>query len=168
MLVSSLVNDNVERIICMVVLFASGSVSAYCPRGWKQLDSFCYHASSLSLTWHQAQQFCRRMGGDLVKITSARENEFVLALARRFAPTRKQVWIGLMWTAYNFYWSDYSFPVYKAWAPKEPNGKSREPCSNMWTGHTSHLPFRANGYRNDRICATHPHALCGLVCKRLA
>ncbi|RMX46179.1 hypothetical protein pdam_00007827 [Pocillopora damicornis] len=114
------------------------------------------------MTWHQAQRFCRRLGGDLVKITSARENEFVLALARKSAPTRKQVWIGLMWTANDFYWSDYSVPVYKAWAPNEPNGKSREPCSNMWTGHTSFMPIRANGYWNDLPCTAPSNLPCGL------
>ncbi|XP_022808236.1 snaclec B6-like [Stylophora pistillata] len=154
--------------LCIVVLFASGSVSAYCPWGWKKFESFCYLARSTSMTWHQAQNYCKRRGGDLVKITNARENEFVLALARRFARTRKQVWIGLMWTAKDFYWSDYSVPVYKAWAPKEPNGKSREPCSNMWTRHTSFLPIRANGYWNDLPCAVSSRVPIGLVCKRLA
>ena len=120
------------------------------------------------MTWHQAQRFCRRLGGDLVKITNARENEFVLALARKSAPTRKQVWIGLMWTANDFYWSDYSVPVYKAWAPNEPNGKSREPCSNMWTGYTSVLPIRASGYWNDMPCTVSSHVPFGLVCKKLA
>jgi len=43
------------------------------------------------------------MGGDLVKITSAPENEFVLALARKKAPLMKQMWIGLMWTSSSFY-----------------------------------------------------------------
>ena len=131
------------------------------------LDSFCYYASSTSMTWHQAQRFCRRLGGDLVKITNARENELVLALARKSAPSRKQVWIGLMWTANGFYWSDYSVPVYKAWAPKEPNGNSHEPCSNMWTRQSS-ASLRPNGSWNDRVCAVKSHAPCGLVCKRLA
>nr|ACN53515.1 C-type lectin [Pocillopora damicornis] len=154
--------------LCIVLLSAAGCVSAYCPWGWRQLDSFCYYASSTSMTWHQAQRFCRRLGGDLVKITNARENEFVLAVARKSAPTRKQVWIGLMWTANDFYWSDYSVPVYKAWAPNEPNGKSREPCSNMWTGYTSVLPIRASGYWNDMPCTVSSHVPFGLVCKKLA
>ena len=138
-----------------------------CPRGWESFDSFCYLARSTSMTWHQAQQYCRRMGGDLVKITNARENEFVLALARKKAPLRKQIWMGLMWTSNEFYWNDYSVPVYKNWAPHEPNGKAREPCSNMWTGHTSYLPIRANGYWNDRPCGVISSAHCGFVCKGL-
>ncbi|KAL9988362.1 hypothetical protein ACROYT_G002799 [Oculina patagonica] len=140
-----------------------------CPPGWESFNSFCYLAMSGNgtLTWHQSQQYCRRHGGDLVKITSARENEFVLALARKKAPSRQQIWIGLMWTANAFYWSDYSVPVYRNWAPNEPNGKAREPCSNMWTGHTSPLPIRASGYWNDRTCQGSPHFPCGFVCKAL-
>ena len=107
------------------------------------------------------------MGGDLVKITSARENEFVLALVRDKASASKQVWIGLTFIAGDFYWSDYSVPVYKAWAPNEPNGRSREPCGIMWTGHTTHLPNRASGYWNDRICGVHSLFPAGLVCKKL-
>ena len=34
------------------------------------------------MTWHHAQMHCKRMGEGLVKITSARENEFVLAPVR--------------------------------------------------------------------------------------
>ena len=96
-----------------------------------------------------------------MKITNARENEFVLALARKSAPSRKQVWIGLMWTANGFYWSDYSVPVYKAWAPKEPNGNSHEPCGNMWTRQSS-ASIRPNGLIETKLRPnlTRPVAWC--------
>ena len=105
-----------------------------------------------------------------MKINSAEENEFVLALAKKKAPSRKQVWIGLKWesSTKQFLWSDYSVPVYKNWAPHEPNGNAGEPCGHMWTGHTTTLPYRASGYWNDLGCGMNPHLPCGLVCKRLA
>ena len=105
-----------------------------------------------------------------MKINSAEENEFVLALARKKSPSRKQVWIGLKWesSTKQFLWSDYSFPVYKNWNPHEPNGNAGEPCGHMWTGHTTVLSYRASGYWNDLSCGVHPHLPCGLVCKRLA
>lgn len=77
------------------------------------------------------------------------------------------MWMGLMWTSSSFYWNDYSVPAFKNWAPHEPNGNAREPCSNMWTGHTSFLPQRASGYWNDRPCGVISHAACGLICKKL-
>ncbi|XP_078382342.1 perlucin-like protein [Oculina patagonica] len=140
-----------------------------CSPGWESFDSFCYLAMSGNgtLTWHQSQQYCRQMEGDLVKITNERENVFVLALARKKAPAMKQMYIGLMRTANRFYWSDYSVPVYRNWAPREPNGNAREPCSNMWTGHTTYLPYRANGYWNDRPCHGIPYFTSGFVCKAL-
>lgn len=45
----------------------------------------------------EARSFCQSLGGDLVKITSAEENEFVLYLARKFAGNGKPAWIGLFW-----------------------------------------------------------------------
>ena len=105
-----------------------------------------------------------------MKINSDEENEFVLKLVHKRAPSVKQVWIGLMWNARvgSFIWSDLSIPKYRNWAPREPNGKAREPCGNMWTGNTTFLPEHAPGYWNDRPCQTLVHYPCGLVCKSLA
>ena len=43
------------------------------------------------MTWHHAQMHCKRMGEGLVKITSARESEFVLAPVRERESTNKEV-----------------------------------------------------------------------------
>ena len=90
-----------------------------------------------------------------MKINSFDENEFVLKLVHSRAPSLKQIWIGLKWNPKynNFIQSDYSIPFYKFWAPGEPNGKSRGPCSNMWIAHSTNLPYRATGYWNDLIFA---------------
>ena len=80
-------------------------------------------------TWDQAQEFCKHRGGELVKINSFEENEFVLKLVNQCDPPLKQVWIGLRWKPYakTFLWSDNSIPFFKYWAPHEPNGKASEP-----------------------------------------
>ena len=139
-----------------------------CPFNWNTFNGYCYLASSSVKTWHQAQAYCRSLRGELVKITSAEENSFVLALARQKAPSRKQIWIGLQWDTRirKFMWSDDSVPVYKSWAPGEPNGNAREPCGNMWTGHAG-LLIRASGYWNDIPCRVHSSLPCGFVCKRV-
>ena len=89
-----------------------------------------------------------------MKINSDEENEFVLKLVHRRAPSVKQVWIELIWNARvrSFTWSDLSIPECKNWASGEPSRKAREQCSNMWTGKTTNLPSHAPGYWNDRIC----------------
>ncbi|KAJ7339416.1 hypothetical protein OS493_005813 [Desmophyllum pertusum] len=51
----------------------------------------------------------------------------------------------------------------KNWAPNEPNGKAREPCSNNVDRANSDLPVRASGYWNDLPCGV--IAVLGLVCQ---
>jgi len=103
-----------------------------------------------------------------VKINSAEENEFVLNLVTKKAPSLKQVWIGLKWFSNKFYWYDHSVPVYTRWAPHEPNGNAREPCGQMWMdGHLSLLPLTAAGYWNDSPCQVTSGAPNGIVCERL-
>ena len=142
----------------------------HCPNGWMKLKSYCYFVSNSIKSWHQAQAYCKGLGGELVKINSEEENGFVLKLVHKRAPSVKQVWIGLRWNACvrGFIWSDLSIPKYTSWARLEPNGKAREPCGNMWTGRTTNLPFHAPGYWNDCNCQTLVHTPCGLVCKSLA
>ena len=136
-----------------------------CLSGWKRFKSYCYLVSSSFKTWDEAQAYCKGLKGDLVKINSADENEFVLNLVNQRAPSLKLVYIGLKWDSSinQFLWYDHSVPVYKNWAPHEPNGNGKEPCGNMWTGYTGILPQRASGYWNDRTC----RGPCGFVCKRL-
>ena len=135
-----------------------------CPNGWYNFKNHCYLVSSSVKTWHQAQEYCRSQEGDLVKITSAEENDFVLDLVRK-RTSRIQVWIGLQWNAYKakFMWTDYSLPVYTNWAPYEPNGKATEPCSNMWIK----VKGRPAGSWNDLPCGILPNFRCGIVCKKL-
>ena len=99
-----------------------------------------------------------------MKINSDEENEFVLNLVYKHAPSTKQVWIGLKWDAglSKFIWADEALPKYTNWNRGEPSGKASEPCSNMWTGQA----YGANGYWNDLACLNRAYP-CGLVCKRL-
>ena len=102
-----------------------------------------------------------------MKINSKEENEFVLNLVNKLAPSLKQIWIGLEWDSClkAFVWCDHSVPTFTKWAPNEPNGRTRERCSNMWTGHAGSANM-ASGDWNDISCWK-PSLPCGLVCKRL-
>ena len=102
-----------------------------------------------------------------MKINSQEENEFVLNLVNKLAPSLKQIWIGLEWNSRlnAFVWYDHSVPTFTKWAPQEPNGNAMAPCSHMWTGHEG-SSLRASGDWNDLSC-WHPGLPCGLVCKRL-
>ncbi|CAH3192763.1 unnamed protein product, partial [Porites evermanni] len=142
--------------------------------GWVRFKGYCYLVSSSFKTRQNAQTYCNGLGGNLVKINSKEENEFVLNLVNKLAPSLKQIWIGLEWDSRvkAFVWYDHSVPSFTKWAPLEPNGKAGEPfgimwTGHMWTGHFPHLPIRASGLWNDLPCGITPGLPCGLVCKRL-
>jgi len=144
------------------------TVGKPCPHGWTRFDNYCYLVSSSIRTWDQAQAYCKSQGAGLVKINSAEENEFVLNLVTKKAPSLKQVWIGLKWSSNNFYWHDHSVPVYTRWAPLEPSGKAGEPCGQMWMdGHSGALPYTAAGFWNDIPCHVISGLPNGIVCERL-
>ena len=125
------------------------------------------------VSYSDAKQRCSDLGGDLVKINSQEENEFVLQLARKGIDSANQVWIGLELLESNddtkdFYWSDLSVPVYINWAPGEPNGGDNEPCGQMYVaGHENNLPRKASGYWNDISCVAQSGQPNGIVCKLL-
>ncbi|XP_027055980.1 CD209 antigen-like protein D [Pocillopora damicornis] len=139
-----------------------------CPNSWTRFNNYCYLVSTTSTySWSQAQAHCRSLSADLVKINSVEENEFVLSLVRKLAPSLKQIWIGLKWNTNGFYWIDLSVPVYKNWAPQHPNGNANEPCVQMWINNGQHLPKYASGYWNDIDCHYRSDFPNGIVCKKL-
>ena len=114
---------------------------------------------SLIKTWLQAQAFCQNVSGNLVKINSAEESEFLLNLVRNQALTvSRAVWIALNWnsTANDFYWTDHTPLVYKNWASGEPNGNAQEPCGEMYT---------TTSYWNDLACERQINGN-GIICKK--
>ncbi|XP_073254291.1 snaclec coagulation factor IX-binding protein subunit A-like [Porites lutea] len=150
-------------------LFHCSCCSLGCPKGWTQFRSYCYLVSGSIKSWDYAQEFCKQHGGELVKINSFEENEFVLKLVNQCHQSLKQVWIGLRrqpGKAGKFLWSDNSIPFFKNWAPHEPNGGEGEPCGHMFTGHRDMIR-RASGTWNDLPCRGSSYLPNGFVCKRL-
>ncbi|XP_067053754.1 lithostathine-1-like [Acropora muricata] len=138
-----------------------------CGDVWTKFEEYCYHVGAKIMTEEQAQQYCdQEMDANLAKINSKEENNFVLDVAKRHAPSAKKVWIGMKWvnSARNYYWYDNSVPTFTNWAPGEPNGKVKEPCVAMYIGQYELLPVKAAGYWNDEVCDA-PHIAA--VCKRL-
>ena len=135
---------------------------APCPSGWMRFNSYCYLASDTSRTWDKAKGHCEQLAGELVKIISAEENEFVLALARKLAPTVGEIWIGLKWNSskQDFVWSDQSLPTYRNWGRGEPATRGAHPCTIMW------ILGNEAGKWNDRRCRVSRSYPAGSVCKR--
>jgi hypothetical protein len=78
-----------------------------------------YLLISGQIAWNQAKQECERLGGHLVIITDAKEDEFFQKLT-----DKKNVWIGLSdeKKSGEFHWVDGTLPRYTRWQPGDPNG----------------------------------------------
>lgn len=92
-------------------------------------DSF-YKGFVSGISWEEAAERCEEMGGHLVVITSANENDFVTSLARKHSMER--VWIGITDRVREGEWvwvtgERVSYSKWHRWS----NGKS-EP--NDWMG----------------------------------
>ena len=136
-----------------------------CGDVWTKFKEYCYHVGAKKMTEEQAQQYCdQEMDANLAKINSKEENDFVLDVAKRHAPSTKGVWIGLKWqsSVKNFCWYDNSFPTFANWPLREPPGiKAKEPCVVMFTGQFESLPIGEAGYWHHVSCdAPHFPAMC--------
>ncbi|XP_034057476.1 immune-related, lectin-like receptor 4 isoform X2 [Gymnodraco acuticeps] len=102
-----------------------------CPVGWERYGGKCYYFSTNKATWTRSRDECRCQGGDLVKIESREEQEF-LEQKVRVKMTPDKFWIGLTdsETEDTWLWTDgsalnSSFPF---WSKGEPNNaKGRNP-----------------------------------------
>ncbi|XP_008434187.1 macrophage mannose receptor 1-like [Poecilia reticulata] len=101
-----------------------------------------YVLSNISLTWTEAQKFCRQNYVDLASVRNQAENEIIRTLVGA-----NIVWIGLYREKL---WSDGSTSLFRYWANGKPNGPSGEQCvagsfsdSGRWSDEscTLSLPF---------------------------
>jgi len=149
--------QNLVTLICPQTLSLTKHFSSFsvpCPSGWEDFDDYCYLVSSSFKSWSQALAYCNSLGGELVKINSQEENEFVLNVVRDKASSVEQVWIGMSWNsnAQDFFWSDGWIPVYENWANGEPNGFSLEPCTQMDTARANSLNLPNPSFASDSFC----------------
>ena len=100
---------------------------------------------SVSRTFSEAEANAVSMGGHLVSINSAEENEAVRSL--KAANGADNVWIGFNDIASegSFVWTDGSPVTYTNWNSGEPNNIGDEDCTHM---------FGPNGLWNDIRCVT--------------
>jgi T5SS/PEP-CTERM-associated repeat protein len=77
------------------------------------------------LTWSAAEAEAISLGGHLVTINDASENNWV---AQTFVPYRNDLWLGLNDQASegNWVWSSGQTATYRNWLPSEPNGGTNE------------------------------------------
>ena len=126
-----------------------------CSTGWVQHGKSCYIVIDIPTTeWSTARRNCLKFGGDLAKITSNDENQFVSNLTNnQNYTTRLGAWLGLHRKADDkFYWTDGTQPSgYSKWATAEPNNPLMERCghvrgqSSIQRGKWNDLPCKLTG-----------------------
>ena len=117
-----------HRFLLATVLLALSPLAQATPVVWdgngNTYDIFTYEGS---LTWDQASLMAQDMGGHLVTITSAAENDFVSALvADQGFGNRERYWLGGYQPFPNgdenvWAWVTGEAWDYTNWAPGEPN-----------------------------------------------
>ncbi|XP_070774848.1 macrophage mannose receptor 1-like [Enoplosus armatus] len=154
---------NKEKYICKHL--AEGAIltpepPTHAPTGcvddWTRLGSrnYCFKfftESSTYKTWYEARDYCRVIGGDLLSIHSAADQEIM--------PYRYEaVWIGLSAPdpATGYVWSDGSPLQFQHWEEGEPNNKNNvESCTEFKV----HRRDRGGSW-NDVHCETYHGWLC--------
>ncbi|XP_039460891.1 macrophage mannose receptor 1-like isoform X2 [Oreochromis aureus] len=76
-----------------------------------------------SMTWMEAQSYCRANYTDLASVTNMSENQ----KAKELVPAGQKVWIGLFRDSWK--WTDGSNSSFRHWNTNEPNGASKETCT---------------------------------------
>ena len=99
----------------------------------EEFNGHKYKYYNQSITWDEAQAFCEKLGGHLVIITSAEENDFVHRLAQG-----ANIWLGGTDTKVEgtFEWISGEALTYSNWAPGEPNngnGKGNQDYMHMYS-----------------------------------
>ncbi|XP_039876044.1 C-type lectin domain family 4 member M-like isoform X1 [Simochromis diagramma] len=126
-----------------------------CEDGWKQHGENCYFFSTRISSWDASRTVCRTQGGDLVKIDSSEEQNFLRTTIQQI---RRYFWIGLTDSAEEgrWLWVDGSplnerltfwfFHEPDDWTEEDSDG---EDCARMG-------PM----YWFDKSCKAHGRSIC--------
>ncbi|XP_058443100.1 uncharacterized protein LOC131425318 isoform X3 [Malaya genurostris] len=162
------------------------SVISQCAFGWIASSQFCIAAfESESLSWHEAEQECNRLGGHLASIRSVAEQKLIdqLLLKSPNYEDRNAYWIGASDRTLegDFRWSDNLPFTYSNWFPgwvqqgnynRQPNddGFSEQDCVEIRRQFQTPPSTPASGSSlavsymwNDRDCETQNLFLCERV-----
>ncbi|KAI9544495.1 hypothetical protein NQZ68_001368 [Dissostichus eleginoides] len=132
------------------------SETGFCSRPWIPYNGHCFHLNRAQKKWSDAQQVCRKEGGDLVSIRNVEDQSFVISQLG-YAST-DELWIGLndKKTERLFDWIDHSAVTFTSWELGKPAVFSdAEDCV---------LIRGENGNWADRVC-DEKH---GFICMKMS
>ncbi|XP_041817070.1 macrophage mannose receptor 1 [Chelmon rostratus] len=153
--------SNKEKYICKkpaegvhVTTVPPTTPTLSCEPGWTPAGrrNVCYKfyrkANSLKRTWHEAQDFCKAIGGDLMSIHSMQD------LNNAPFHSSDPAWIGFsLGTNKGFVWSDGSASDYENWGFGEPNNHNDDE-------HCAEVQFYYGRHWNDRHCEAYNNWVC--------
>ncbi|XP_048037464.1 killer cell lectin-like receptor subfamily F member 1 [Megalobrama amblycephala] len=93
--------------------------------GWARYQSSLYYISNEMKSWTESRRYCTERGADLIIINNREEQDFVKNISGAAV-----VYIGLTDSDVEntWKWVDGSNMTSGFWAPREPNGDTRENC----------------------------------------
>lgn len=138
------------RIVLLLCLF---SRLRTCPNPFISVGSFCFHKSSSSFTYCQAQDYCHRLGGELVagnanlKTAQTHFTGYAWIGLNDFTSERKSARNG-------WQWSDGTLvnESHFSWDAAEPGSQPNQDCGAM----------DSNNELQDKYCSKMYKALCQL------
>ncbi|XP_026156670.1 galactose-specific lectin nattectin-like [Mastacembelus armatus] len=107
----------------------TGGTNAKCERGWEQHGRMCYYFSKIRASWQESRDKCERLRGDLVKIESWEEQEFLdERLKEKMEYDEDKFWIGLTDSVQEgtWVWVDGSTLITSFWSMSEPDNWNKE------------------------------------------
>ncbi|XP_051937143.1 galactose-specific lectin nattectin-like [Hippocampus zosterae] len=101
-----------------------------CPPGWTRLNSRCLLFQNERLQFYLAETVCNILGGNLVSIHNALENEVVRHLIMAETGSFTFTWIGLQDKIQDgeYVWTDGSAFDFEDWGPNRPRVDTNDDC----------------------------------------
>ncbi|XP_030635313.1 macrophage mannose receptor 1-like [Chanos chanos] len=93
-----------------------------------ELDHASYHLINETMTWQEAQSYCREHHTDLVSVRNQTENQLI----QQKIPQGNMIWIGLFRDSWK--WSDQTVSSFKYWGgPNPDNAHGNDNCAVIQT-----------------------------------
>ncbi|XP_025095058.1 low affinity immunoglobulin epsilon Fc receptor-like [Pomacea canaliculata] len=147
-----------KAVVTTLLLSLLALSEQQCPRSWTQFEESCYIMPDQAVTWLEAKELCLEIGGHMVEVDSADENNFLLSIIKNHGATSS--WIGLEDFAEegHFVWSSSQrVPSYTNWAPHVPDDiNGNQDCG--WI--TNHPAWWAAGLWDDGYCTDKFNVIC--------
>lgn len=134
--------------IITLIPFHDAYAAATIPKGAKEFNGNYYYVYKDKMSWEAAKETCESLGGHLVTITSASEQDFIEKMAKE---RNCNYWLGGYRNSDDWRWVTGETWKFTAWNSNNPysmydDNYSRLTDNNLWTNDYQ------SGYRFGYIC----------------